>query len=115
MFQLGPSEPAEAAYVTNFFHCLGFRNSAQSPAELKHFLPADKLTVRLLHDDPDVLALSYEPTWGGLDADVLALLEFSTWRYVASVPTNNPGRFDLWIDIRVGGKKLVLGNWRAVE
>jgi len=33
------------------------------------------------------------------------------WRYVSSNPTNNPGAFDLWVDILVGGKTNRISNW----
>lgn len=33
------------------------------------------------------------------------------WRYVSSNPTNNPGEFDLWVDIAVGGKTNRISNW----
>ncbi len=33
------------------------------------------------------------------------------WRYVSSNPTNNPGEFDLWVDILVGGKTNRISNW----
>jgi prepilin-type N-terminal cleavage/methylation domain-containing protein len=35
----------------------------------------------------------------------------NTWRYVSSNPTNNPGSFDLWADIFVGGKTNRISNW----
>ena len=35
----------------------------------------------------------------------------NTWRYVSSNPTNNPGSFDLWADIVVGGKTNRINNW----
>jgi prepilin-type N-terminal cleavage/methylation domain-containing protein len=35
------------------------------------------------------------------------------WRYVSSNPTNNPGAFDLWVDILVGGKTNRISNWSS--
>jgi hypothetical protein len=34
------------------------------------------------------------------------------WRYNVSSPTNNPGSFDLWVELDIGGKKHVVGNWK---
>jgi prepilin-type N-terminal cleavage/methylation domain-containing protein len=34
------------------------------------------------------------------------------WRYVSTGPTNNPGHFDLWVDIVLGGKTNRISNWR---
>jgi prepilin-type N-terminal cleavage/methylation domain-containing protein len=33
------------------------------------------------------------------------------WRYVSTGATNNPGQFDLWVDIVVGGKTNRISNW----
>jgi hypothetical protein len=33
------------------------------------------------------------------------------WRYVSSNPTNNPGGFDLWVDVIIGGKTNRIANW----
>lgn len=33
------------------------------------------------------------------------------WRYVSTGPTNNPGHFDLWVDVIIGGKTNRIGNW----
>ena len=37
--------------------------------------------------------------------------EANPWRYVSSKATNNPGQYDLWVDIVVGGKTNRIGNW----
>jgi len=33
------------------------------------------------------------------------------WRYNSSNPTNNPGSYDLWIQLRIGGKTNLICNW----
>jgi len=33
------------------------------------------------------------------------------WRYNSSNPTNNPGSFDLWLDVSIGGKINRINNW----
>jgi hypothetical protein len=33
------------------------------------------------------------------------------WRYNSTNPTNNPGKFDLWLEIRVGEEYEIIGNW----
>jgi prepilin-type N-terminal cleavage/methylation domain-containing protein len=34
------------------------------------------------------------------------------WHYVSSNPTNNPGTFDLWAEVKVRGKTKIFGNWK---
>jgi len=33
------------------------------------------------------------------------------WRYNSSSPTNNPGGFDLWVDVVIAGKTNRISNW----
>jgi prepilin-type N-terminal cleavage/methylation domain-containing protein len=33
------------------------------------------------------------------------------WRYVSSNPTNNPGTYDLWVDLWISGKTHRICNW----
>ncbi len=33
------------------------------------------------------------------------------WHYNSSNPTNNPGSYDLWVDVVIGGKVLRFNNW----
>jgi prepilin-type N-terminal cleavage/methylation domain-containing protein len=33
------------------------------------------------------------------------------WRYQSSSATNNPGRFDLWVDVLISGKTYRFSNW----
>ena len=37
--------------------------------------------------------------------------QINPWHYVSSNSTNNPGSFDLWADIVVGGKTNRISNW----
>jgi hypothetical protein len=33
------------------------------------------------------------------------------WRYNSSKPTNNPGNYDLWVDVLIAGKTNRINNW----
>ena len=33
------------------------------------------------------------------------------WRYVSTNPTNNPGSYDLWVDVLIGGATNSISNW----
>lgn len=50
---------------------------------------------------PENLAWQPVPTVKGMNP----------WRYNSSNPTNNPGSFDLWVDIMVDGKTNRISNW----
>jgi prepilin-type N-terminal cleavage/methylation domain-containing protein len=38
---------------------------------------------------------------------------YNPWRYNSTNPTNNPGKYDLWIDIFVDGKTNRFSNWET--
>jgi hypothetical protein len=33
------------------------------------------------------------------------------WRYISTNPTNNPGSYDLWVDLLIAGKTNRISNW----
>jgi prepilin-type N-terminal cleavage/methylation domain-containing protein len=39
-------------------------------------------------------------------------VRINPWRYVSNNPTNNPGSYDLWIDIIIQGKTNRVSNWK---
>jgi hypothetical protein len=115
MFQLGGLEPADAKYVKGFFQCGGFENSGESSNQITRFLTANPLPARQLHDDPDVFAAGFQVSYDGLAPEVVWEFEVSTWRYVSSAPTNNPGKFDLWMEVKTKSQTVTIGNWKAVD
>lgn len=38
-------------------------------------------------------------------------LSINPWRYASSSATNNPGKYDLWVDVIIGGKTNRFCNW----
>ena len=38
--------------------------------------------------------------------------DVNPWRYVSKNPTNNTETYDLWAEVLVGNKKIVIGNWK---
>lgn len=113
--QVAGVEPAELGFVTNFLHCAPFRNISDNPDRVKSFLARKFIQTRQFHDDPDVFVLSFYVTSGAVPIEVAWELDFGSWRYVSTSPTNNPGKFDLWMDIRYHDRTVTIGNWKAVE
>ena len=115
MFQVGGMEAAEASYVTNLLQCAGFKNCAETPDKISRFLKIEPVPNELLHDDPDVFALSFQVPYESAPPELIWEYRSSPWRYVSSSPTNNPGRFDLWMELQTKWQKVVIGNWKAVD
>ena len=115
LLQLAGLEAAEFDYVTNFLQSGEMKNSGKSAGEITSFIDTKRLPFKQLHDDPDVFVLSFDPSFPTFSWDVLASVEVGSWRYVKSGATNNPGKFDLWIELRTKKSELTVGNWKAVE
>ncbi len=115
MFELGRLEPPDAKYVKEFFHCDGFKNCGERVDQVKNFLPVENLPARQLHDDPDVFALDFPLYSEALDPAVIYEIGVSPWRYVSTSPTNNPRRFDLWIELKTKTRSITIGNWEAAQ
>ena len=50
---------------------------------------------------------------GGPDPNYkpLGSSDLNPWRYISSNPTNNPGAYDLWVQLSISGKKYLVCNW----
>jgi hypothetical protein len=48
---------------------------------------------------------------GPFTTNSIAGKAINPWRYVSSNPTNNTGSYDLWMDIKFGGKTNRISNW----
>ncbi len=116
VYEVQGQESADAQYVRDFFHLQGFKNQSEDPTQIQRFLTLDPLPVHQLHDDPDVFALGFTDLYReNIAPEVVWELDISPWRYVSSSPTNNPAKFDLWIEVKAPSKSLVIGNWPTVE
>ena len=38
--------------------------------------------------------------------------DLAVWYYNSSTPVHNPNEYDLWVEIIMGGKKEIIGNWK---
>jgi prepilin-type N-terminal cleavage/methylation domain-containing protein len=38
--------------------------------------------------------------------------EVNAWRYVSKNPTNNTETYDLWAEVLVGNKRIIISNWK---
>jgi prepilin-type N-terminal cleavage/methylation domain-containing protein len=50
--------------------------------------------------------------WLGIPASapIAGAPTLNPWHYVSSKPTNNPGTYDLWVDVPVGSKTIKVSN-----
>jgi hypothetical protein len=109
-----PHAPAiRRALIKRLFNAEGFRNSAEKPQMVRHFLDGSKLTSsKAINEKPEEVGLaSYWPNWEGIQPDLYAQISPGTWCYNSSCPTHNPGTYDLWIEVRTPLTNILMGNW----
>ncbi|HEV2394180.1 MAG TPA: hypothetical protein VG146_17645 [Verrucomicrobiae bacterium] len=112
-YRLDRMEEADADFVKRFFGC-DFKNCSTNPAAVQNFL-GEFPPFRQVHDDPDTYLLSFALYSEPVEPELLYQMDSSPWRYVSSAPTNNPGRFDLWMEVWTKTRKVTIGNWKEVE
>jgi prepilin-type N-terminal cleavage/methylation domain-containing protein len=59
----------------------------------------------------DWRALVCSVGWAGEPATSPTGNALAPWQYRSSSPTNNPGSFDLWVDVYLDGKTNRISNW----
>ena len=121
---LGGSPPnVAAADVQTAFGVAGFVNcsksgSSEDASAARNFLPdlkPNQITVISNSTGPTtpVPVTILIGSVGGPDPTYqpLGTQNLNPWRYNSSSPTNNPGSYDLWIQLSIGGKTNLICNW----
>ena len=108
--------PLAARHLPKYLQIQRFSNVVNAPAEPHGFLPASGIFVAPLTDKyPGLRTFGFAPLPEEVDPETSFAFTISPWRYVSTQPTHNPGKFDLWIEVRVNDQKLVVGNWKDAE
>ena len=102
--------------VNGFMNCNKFGGD-ESASHAQDFLPdlkprqmAENLTNSIA---PNVGFTMLVSSAGGPDPGYqpLNVQDANPWRYNSSNPTNNPGSYDLYIQLRIAGKTNLICNW----
>jgi len=115
---LDGSTNISASDVATVFGVGGIMNcskpgSSEDSTAAKSFLtdlrPRQLATITVGATTVKMLAVSV----GGPDAiyKPMGLPDINPWRYNSLNPTNNPGSYELWVQLAVGGKTNLICNW----
>ena len=98
-----PGEPPlTAAQIQNAFGIGGFVNTSPERDEVDNFFKTLKpKQVEDIGGGIKVLVAPYK----GKDN------RMARWFYNSSKPVHNPGEYDLWAEIAMGGETIIIGNW----
>jgi len=66
--------------------------------------PGNQLPIKLLVVSVGGPDFAYSPLGTGAQG-------INPWRYNSSNPTNNPGSYDLWVQLAISGKTNLICNW----
>lgn len=116
---LDGSAQISVADANSTFGTSGFMNcnkpgGDESTARAQNFLPGLKpRQIATLYtngnDSVNILVASAggpDPTYRPLN-----MQNVNPWRYNSSNPTNNPGSYDLWVQLVIAGKSNLICNW----
>ena len=115
--------PLSQANVSAVFGVNGFMNCS-TPGSAEDARPAQRFLTGLKSGEITIFTNSSAPnnpikliitSVGGPDTTYHPLgagaLGINPWRYNSSNPTNNPGAYDLWIQLSISGKTNLICNW----
>lgn len=98
---------ATAAAIFGYFNIKGIVNDVER--EGKDCFPnigIEGKNYKVIDNSTKAFGLTVGYRGSGPDPDI------NPWRYVSRNPTNNTESFDLWAEVLVGNKKIVIGNWK---
>jgi prepilin-type N-terminal cleavage/methylation domain-containing protein len=106
---------AFGANVGGFINC-SKTNADESTEQARNFLPdlrPNQISSNITNNNVQVTLLL--GSVGGPDTSYdplnLHVQGINPWRYNSHSPTNNPGSYDLWIQLSIAGKKYLICNW----
>jgi type II secretory pathway pseudopilin PulG len=104
--------------VPNAFGVGGFMNCSkpgggEDASVAKNFLPDLKPNQTTIVSNNQVAETVLITAVGGPDTTYqpLGVQDKNPWRYISSSPTNNPGSYDLWVQLQISGKRYLVCNW----
>jgi prepilin-type N-terminal cleavage/methylation domain-containing protein len=104
--------PLAFSGVNGFLNCSKPGSGEDSPAG-KNFLPGLKPGQygSFTNGGNNFLITVLTTSVSGPDQDGLVAGGFNPWRYNSSSPTNDPGSYDLYVQLHIGGKTYLICNW----
>jgi prepilin-type N-terminal cleavage/methylation domain-containing protein len=106
------------ANIINIFNAGGFLNASADPSEVLNFAPTISKSSRTASFTIPSTTTTYTlfcitikgpPQINTIDGKPFE--PYDVWNYVSTNPTNNPGSYDLWIDVLYSGHTNRISNW----
>jgi hypothetical protein len=120
-----PTIQIHQSYLSTLFGVSGFMNcsktgSAEDARAAQNFLPGLKpgqISPSITNNEPDPFKMLVTSV-GGPDMaynplGMTGTAGLNPWRYNSSNPTNNPGAYDLWIQLSISGRTNLICNWNT--
>ena len=104
--------------VQTYFGTAGFMNCSRgggddNTASAVTFLHGLKAGQSLQSKNNNGLMVLGSSLDGPIMIPGMSGLQINPWRYNSSNPTNNPGSYDLWMDVMIGNVPYRICNWSA--
>jgi prepilin-type N-terminal cleavage/methylation domain-containing protein len=115
--KLFPSDVSAIFGASGFMNC-SKPGSAEDARAAQNFLPGLKpaqISPSFTNNEPNGFKLLMTSV-GGPDMTYNPLgmsgaANINPWRYNSSNPTNNPGAYDLWVQLSISGRTNLICNW----
>jgi hypothetical protein len=110
---IGSVSAAFDSSIGGFVNC-NKPNADESAPRAQNFLPDLKSTqIARNYTNNNVAVTLLVTSVGGPDPayQPLGSQDMNPWRYNSANPTNNPGSYDLYVQLRIAGKTYLICNW----
>jgi prepilin-type N-terminal cleavage/methylation domain-containing protein len=110
--QISANDVGKAFGVGGLMNCTK-PNGDENASAAKNFLPDLKPNQTTVISNNQVPVTVLITAVGGPDTTYqpLGVQDKNPWGYNSSSPTNNPGSYDLWVQLSISGKKNLICNW----
>ena len=107
-------DPLSRDAAQHYFNTGMFSNCLAFPMVPTNFLAGRPLAASSLTPGSELFGVSLSYT-DFIPEEFWYDYAFSTWHYLTNPAAHNPGKYDLWVEMKVAGRQITIGNWPEVR
>ena len=94
------------------FNAGGFVHSTQPPDKPQNFLQTTaRIETKEVAPNARVLVVPFDWPANRTDQPIPSKPGVNPWHYVSTKPVHNPNSYDLWAELVIGDKVILISNW----
>lgn len=103
-------EQLTSSQISSVVGRMGFLNASDNAQSVKSFLSRPPKIEHYTNNNVQNFDVLVASAPGPNDIGP-GSVKINPWRYIVTNPTNNPTTFDLWVEVKIGKKTILISNW----